>query len=92
MPIALPISRSLKIIPLLGRYLAKLIPVVDYKGVFPLNEKQLYEWGLLDTFDMLSPKYEYPQHFTDVRGWFKLAGLKNIVICPRAGIAIKGKK
>ena len=91
-PAALPISRSLKIIPLLGRYLAKLIPVVDYKGVFPLSEKQLYEFELLDTFDMLSPKYEYPQHFRDVKSWFVLAGLKNIVRCLRAGIAIKGKK
>lgn len=36
------------------------------------------EWSYLDTFDWLSPKYDYPQTLADFRSWFEDAGLAEI--------------
>lgn len=51
-------------------------PVFDYKGVLPLDDRQLREWAVLDTFDFLAPCYDNPQHIDAVRGWFQAAGLE----------------
>ena len=48
-------SRKLSQISVIGKLSKRIIPVVDYRGVYPLSESQLKEWALLDTFDMLSP-------------------------------------
>ena len=35
-----------------------------------LNDKEIEEWMLLDTFDMFSPAYDKPQRLSKVRKWF----------------------
>lgn len=79
-PILLPIKILLRRIPLAGKYVSYLIPVSNYKGVLPLTGEQLLEWGTLDTFDMLSPRFDNPQRIGDVRGWLVEAGLMDIEI------------
>ena len=78
-PRLLPLKTWLKEgVPLLGRYLAIAIPIAYYKGVYPLSEKQLIEWSVLDTFDILAPRYENRAGLAEVRSWFTEAGLANI--------------
>ena len=36
-------------------------PVANYEGMYGLDDRQLREWAVLDTFDMLSPQYDQPQ-------------------------------
>ena len=60
-PFLLMLSSSLLKIPFLGKYLYRLVPFANYKEIYPLNNSQLLEWGILDTFDMLSPTYDNPQ-------------------------------
>lgn len=60
------------------RTLSWLLLIADYRGVYPLSEKQLKQWSILDTFDMLAPEYDYPQNIESVTHWFQKAGLVEI--------------
>ena len=93
-PLLLPIKRWCRErIPFLGRYLGGMIPVVDYKGQYSLTNEQLVEWGTLDTFDTLSPKYDNPQRLEDVRDWFLEAGLVDVEVeYGPNGVNARGKK
>jgi len=74
--LALPFVR----IPFIGRFLKGWVfPVCDYKGELPLNKEQLLEWSILDTFDLLSPKYLYPRTSGEIKDWFNEAGFPKIV-------------
>ena len=61
--------------------LARFIPIVDIYGTLPyknLNEQELREWCILDTFDMFSPEYDQPQKLGTVVNWFKKYGMGNV--------------
>lgn len=79
-PVLLPISRGVGGIPTVGRFLRRLVPVANYDGVYPLTERQLLEWAILDTFDWLSPVHDHPQTEHALRRWFQAAGLVEIEI------------
>jgi len=68
-------------IPFIGGLIkGKLIPVCDYKGELPLNREQLLEWSILDTFNILAPKYLFSSAPGEVNSWFVEAGLNNIKV------------
>jgi SAM-dependent methyltransferase len=77
-PPMLTISRLLRKIPSIGDAAMRIVPVVNYEGIYPLSEQQLREWALLDTFDMLAPAYDQPQAASRVRLWLENAGLREI--------------
>jgi 2-polyprenyl-3-methyl-5-hydroxy-6-metoxy-1,4-benzoquinol methylase len=79
-PLMLSISRALARVPVAGRLLKRVVPVVNYDGVYPLTEPQLLEWALLDTFDMLAPAYDQPQTAATARRWLEQAGFRNIEV------------
>lgn len=78
-PAMLAVSRAVTRVPVVGRYLRYLIPVVNYEGTYPLTEAQLREWAVLDTFDMLAPAHDHPQRQTTLAAWFAEAGLEECV-------------
>ena len=61
MPVLFPITYVLFSIPILSWLFIRAIPVATYVGEKRLSFKQKYEWAILDTFDMLTPKYDNPQ-------------------------------
>jgi len=71
------INREVLRVPYLGKYLTRFIPIADYKGKLPLNDTQLIEWAILDTYDMLAPKYDKPQSLKTLKKWFDKYGLIN---------------
>ena len=77
-----PISTLLFKIPFIGRTLGlQLIPILNYTYLYPeLSKKELIEWAILDTFDMLSPAYDNPQSLKTLRKWATDANLK-ILFC-----------
>ena len=77
-PVLLPVRVWMTRLPYPGRFFARFIPVANYHGKYPLSSAQLLEWSILDTFDMLSPRYDQPQRLEDVREWFDEAGLINV--------------
>ena len=77
-----------------GRFINKLLFVfADYRGWLPLKDEILKEWAILDTFDMLSPRYDKPQSLKTIKKWFQKANLKNIEVNPGYnGIEGRGEK
>jgi len=90
-PFFLPLSYLLIKVPVIGRYLRYALPVVNHKGVFPLNEQQLMEWSILDTFDMYSAKYDRPQTIKTIKEWFREAKLDNFKVLNQGVIVGQGK-
>lgn len=80
----LPVSRVIGRLPLLGPRLRWFVPVVNYEGVYPLDDRQLYEWSVLDTFDMFAPAHDHPQDARTLRRWMTAARLDPIDVF-RAG-------
>jgi SAM-dependent methyltransferase len=79
-PFFLPISICLGRVPFLGRKLRHIIPVANYDGIFPLSPTQIREWAILDTYDMLAPKYDQPQTAESLKEWFQAMGLQGFDI------------
>lgn len=78
-PAMLAVSRVITRLPVVGRYLRYLIPVVNYEGTYALTEAQLLEWAVLDTFDMLAPAHDHPQRQSTLAAWLAEAGLDDRV-------------
>jgi SAM-dependent methyltransferase len=91
-PALLRVSQALGRISLVGNFLKRMVPVVDYTGVYPLSRKQLEEWALLDTFDMLAPAYDNPQSVSTVTRWFCEAGLEDVEVFHWGHLVGRGRK
>lgn len=86
-PRLLPVSDLLGRVPGVGHNLRYAIPVINYRGVYPLSAEQLREWAVLDTFDMLSARHDKPQSAESLRRWFEEAGLHEVWV-GRSGFLI----
>lgn len=62
------------------RVLSWFLLMADYRGVYPLSEEMHKKWAILDTFDMLSPAYDFPQTISSVRSWFEKAQLIRVEV------------
>jgi len=91
-PVLLPISRALGQVPIAGKLLKRLVPVANYDGILPLNQAQLQEWAVLDTFDWLSPAFDHPQTAETARNWFEQAGLQDIEVLKAEHLVGRGRK
>jgi len=49
-----------------GVLLSRAVPIANYRGKLPLDDRQLLEWAILDTFDWLSPAYDRPMSWDAV--------------------------
>ena len=58
-------------------FITRFIPVVDIYKVVPsgLSKEEEKEWIVLDTFDMLSPRYDKPQKTKKIVDWVQHSGL-----------------
>jgi|SRR3989339_138754 len=62
---------------LMGKIGARLLPIVEYSHLglpYALNK----QWAILDTFDMYSPLYDFPQSIEEVKKWFEDADFLDI--------------
>ena len=62
------------------RMLSWFLLMADYRGVYPLPDQIQKQWAILDSFDMLSPAYDFPQRPEDVRAWFERSRLENVQV------------
>jgi hypothetical protein len=65
----------------------------DYRGADwarSMTPEQLEAWAVLDTFDALSPKFDFPQDADTVRSWFEEAKLVDIAVGRAAHGNLKG--
>jgi len=91
-PSLLKTSQFLGAIPIVGKFIKRIVPVADYTGVYPLKMNQLEEWALMDTFDMLAPQYDNPQSATTIRSWMENAGLKEVEVFQANLLVVRGIK
>ena len=91
-PALLKTSQLLGSTPFIGRYLKRIVPVADYKGIYPLDKHQLLEWALLDTLDMFAPQYDSPQTATTINKWMVKAGLIRIEVFQANLLVARGRK
>ncbi len=91
-PLLYPVSLTLGRVPRFGRLLRYLVPVANYEGVYPLDAQQLREWALLDTIDMLGPRYDKPQTADALRVWFVEAGLADVVVFRSGFLVGRGRR
>jgi 2-polyprenyl-3-methyl-5-hydroxy-6-metoxy-1,4-benzoquinol methylase len=61
-----------------ARSLSWMLSVADYRGVYEVDDRALYQLSLLDTFDALSPAFDRPATLRKVRSWFEEAGLSEV--------------
>jgi 2-polyprenyl-3-methyl-5-hydroxy-6-metoxy-1,4-benzoquinol methylase len=72
-----PIANIIRRIPKIGPKINWALCIADYSQI-GLKDEMLKEWAYLDTFDMLSPCYDYPQTLKTVKKWFQDAGLSDV--------------
>ncbi len=74
----------LRLIPgKVGRWLAyRLIPVNTYKYSYAFSKKLNEEWAILDTFDMLSPRFDIPLSVNDVKTLMQQLNPKKSRVAP----------
>lgn len=92
MPLAFFISEVLFRIPVLGRFFMFVFPVANYVDNPELSWKQRYRWSILDTFDMLSPHYDFPQKQVDVERWLSKSGICEIKRLNNDGLNLIGNR
>lgn len=83
-----PVARLLRKIPFIGRPLILRLLVADYQSSYDLSDEILKEWAILDTFDMLSPAYDYPQARETVDAWFGRSGLSDVELQNDAALVV----
>jgi SAM-dependent methyltransferase len=91
-PFLLYCSVLISKLPFIGNILKRIIPVANYHGILPLSPQQHLEWALLDTFDWLSPEYDYPQTSKTIRQWMENANLRDIEVLKAGHLVSRGKK
>jgi SAM-dependent methyltransferase len=78
MPVVFPVTDGLFRLPMLGPLARFLIPVANYVEKADFTRQQRYDEAVLDTFDMLAPKFDQPMtaaeveaelHALDARAW-----------------------
>lgn len=88
----LPLSSAVARIPLIGRKLRYLVPIVNYDGVYPLDARQRREWAVLDTFDMYSPAHDHPQSAATLRAWLAEAHVRDGEVFRHGHYVARGTK
>lgn len=73
-----PLARVIRKLPY-GKSINWLLLVADYSELLPgANDDLLKEWAVLDSFDMVSPRYDKPQTLRTFKRWHEEAGLVEI--------------
>lgn len=86
----LPLAAALKRAG--GRLGGRLLPIVEYSQL-DLPPSLNRQWAILDTFDMYSPAYDHPQTEEEVRQWFALCRMENVMVRPGPnGIVGRGQR
>jgi SAM-dependent methyltransferase len=89
----LPVDARLARVPRIGRFLVAVVPCWNYTGLLPLSAEELRTWAVLDTFDALSPRYDFPQTLEAARAWCDEAGLVEVDVRPGGnGILINARR
>lgn len=92
MPVLFPLTTRLFRLPLVGRVAQFTIPVATYIGRGNLTDEQRYQEAVLDTFDMLSPRYDSPMTAGEVEHVLRAVGVRSWQFRTRVPINVVGRR
>lgn len=92
MPIAFPVTDVLFRLPKVGKLFRFAIPVANYVDEQALSRDQRYQWAVLDTVDMLTPRYDNPQTEDELRGAFIRAGFTDVTRPHVSGLCLRATR
>jgi 2-polyprenyl-3-methyl-5-hydroxy-6-metoxy-1,4-benzoquinol methylase/uncharacterized protein YbaR (Trm112 family) len=88
-----PLVRWAKPRGLFGKLAMRLLPVASaHLQHVDLKLEDFRTWVLLDTFDMYTPIFDYPQRFGRISELLQELGFEDIRRHPHGGISITGRK
>ncbi|MBA3705094.1 MAG: methyltransferase domain-containing protein [Bacteroidetes bacterium] len=89
-----PLTRLIRKIPKLGKKINWRLLVADYSELLPnADDKTLKEWAILDSYDMVSPAYDFPQTLKTFKKWHIEEGLEDIdVHYGYNGVEVRARK
>lgn len=91
MPVLFPLTELLFRLPVIGRVFQFLIPVANYGGRgFDLTLRSRYRWAVMDTFDMLAPRYDNPQTESDAVQALESGGVTSVTRTSMGGLSLAG--
>ena len=90
MPFAFKVTNILFRIPVAKKIFRFIIPVANYVEKDDMTEKQRYEEAVLDTFDMLSPKYDNPMTVSEIENVLKTNRIKEYRVLSKRPVNIVG--
>jgi SAM-dependent methyltransferase len=75
-------------------YYACRLPVIGRLlfAAWPISMHPRRDWRVLDTFDWYAPRYQSLHSFAEVHGWFRAAGLTEIVQMTHAPVSVAGTR
>lgn len=84
-----PVASYCKSRGFLGKVIMRLLPIASaYLQSVQLSDQDFKTWVLLDTFDMYSPTYDFPQTYEKIASLLTDLGFDNIQRQPHGGISI----
>lgn len=92
MPVLFPIADRVFRVPLLGRAARFAIPLAVYVDRPDLSREQRFREAILDTFDMLSPRYDSPMTWREVDRVLRLVGARQWEFRSRVPINVVGRR
>lgn len=92
MPVLFPLTDRLFRIPVLGRVAQFTIPVATYVEPNGYTDEQRYAEAVLDTFDMLSPRYDAPMTHQEVEAVLREVGVARWTFNTRVPINCVGTR
>lgn len=88
----IPLPKALLVHPYLRPSDLKFSPTLVLNFFLPfLSTVEDKDWRALDTFDYLSPEFQSKHTYSEVAGWFRKSGLRDISAL-EIPVSVKGKK
>lgn len=91
MPVLFPVTDRLFRLPLVGKLARFAIPVATYVDRDDFSREQRYQEAILDTFDMLSPRYDSPMTWREVEAALGHAAARSWEFRTRVPVIVVGE-
>jgi hypothetical protein len=90
MPVLFPVTDLLFRMPVLGSLAKFALPVANYPDRHDMTREQRYNEAILDTFDMLSPRYDSPMTWQETEAALTSSGASKWSFRSRVPIVVNG--
>ncbi len=90
MPVVFPVADKVFRLPRIGRLAQFVVPVAVYVDEKGFSDEQRYQEAILDTFDMLSPRYDSPMTWKEAERALREVGVSSWMFRSKVPLVING--